>query len=109
MSKKLKLYRQSGTPVDLGDRERYDNDWKAFYDKAAARAGLDMLLMQRFLRYGERALIIKHNIQVSVDIPKSEKAWKALMEKYENVPIIVAVNANNGELVGILKDVMGEG
>jgi hypothetical protein len=103
---KIELMRQSGQPVDLGDRDKYDNDFKAFYDKAAERAGLDMLKLARFMRFGERQLAKKYNNLVEVELPKSEKAWKALQAKYEDCPIMTAVNLKNSKLILIIMDTL---
>jgi len=102
--KKLKLYRQSGLPVDLSSRKAYEEAWKLFYDKAAERAGLDMLRLQRFLRFGERQLVRQHNVQVFVDLPQSARAWTKLIQKFEDCPIMVARSADGSEVVGVLMD-----
>lgn len=104
----LKLYRKSGAPVDLSDRQKYDDAWKLFFDKAQAKAGLNMLKLQRFLRYGERVLIKKHNVQVAVPMPKSAAAWTKLVSTYEDCPIMLARSADGKEIVGIIMDQFGE-
>lgn len=100
----MKLYRKSGLPVSLESRDAYDKEWKEFYDRAAERAALDMLLLARYLSFGERILVKKHNIQVNVDIPKSAKGWQKLISSYEDTPILVARTADGKEVVGILMD-----
>ena len=112
--KKLKLYRKSGSPVNLEDREAYAAAWRSFFDKADARAKAKheggqftdqyAILIQRFLRYGERQLVRKFNVEVEVELPKSAAGWKKLMDQYEQVPIMVAVNQKDGSVVGVLMD-----
>lgn len=105
VSKKLEVYRQSGQPVSGDAQALYKTEWQAFYDKAAARAGLNMLSLQRFLRYGERQLTLKHNVKVEVDIPKSAKAWMALLATYEDTPLMMAKTTDGKKLVLIIMDV----
>lgn len=104
MNKQLKMYRKSGLPVDLTARAAFETEWRVFYDKAAARAKLDMLALQRYLRFGERQLVCKHNIQVTVDMPKSAKAWTALIQSYEDCPVMLARSADGAELVAVIMD-----
>jgi hypothetical protein len=103
---KLKLFRQSGEPVDLEAREAFKADFKAVYDKAAERAGLDMLKLSRMLSFCERQLVKKHNGQVEHDIPKSQKAWAALIAKYEDTPIMLARTTDGKSVVMILMDTL---
>ena len=101
---KLKLFRKSGMPVNLSDREAYDVAWKAFYDKVAAKAGLDMMKMHRMLRYGERQLVRAFNKEVEVEMPRSTKGLVKLIESYEDTPIMIARTQDGKGVVGILMD-----
>lgn len=103
---KIELYRQSGNPTSTEDRDKYDVAFKELYDKAAERAGLDMLKLNRMVRYGERQLIKKFNQKVEVDLPKSSKAWKRLSDAYEGCPIMVAVNAKSGASILVIMDAL---
>lgn len=100
----MKLFRKSGLPVELSAREAYDKDWKEYYDRAAGRAALDMLKLQRFLAFGERLLIKKHKSEIEVDMPKSAKAWQKLISSYEDTPILVARTVDGKQVVAILMD-----
>lgn len=104
MVKQLKLYRKSGLPVNLSDRTAYEEAWRNFYDKATARAGLNMEKMQRFCSFGERALVRKYNIEVSVTLPTSARGWTKLVQSFEDCPIIVARAKNGKDVVGIIID-----
>lgn len=103
---KIQLFRQSGNPVDMSDREKYDIEFKKMYDKAAERAGLDMIKLNRMLRFCERQLIKKYNIKVEVEMPKTAKAWESLINKYEDVPIMVARELNSGKPILIIMDTL---
>lgn len=101
---KIRLFRYSGTPVDPAAQEAYNTEFKEFYDKAAARAGLDMLKLARFTAFGERALTKKHGAQVEIELPTSAKKWAELVDKYQG-PIMVAATANDpSKLVAIIMD-----
>lgn len=106
---KINLYRQSGLPVNLADRDAFDTAWKAFSDKVMARAGLNMEKAARFHRFGERQLVKHYNKQVDADLPQTPDDWKALMDKYEQCPIMLAVDSNKGTLIGIIMDMYGQG
>ena len=100
---KLELFRYSNAPVEPEAQKQYYTDWQLFYDKAAAKAGLDMLKMKRYLSYGEYLLMKKHGVKVEIELPKSVKQWDALLSKYES-PIMIAQRADKKGLVLILKD-----
>lgn len=101
---KLKLYRQSGNPVNLEDRDGYDKEFKAMYDRCAERAKLDMLKMNRMVSFCERQLVRKWNKEVIIEVPQSKKKMAELLAKYEDVPIMIARTTDGKDLVGILMD-----
>jgi hypothetical protein len=101
---KLNLYRQSGQPVNLEDRENYDREFKITYDKCAERAGLDMLKLNRMISFCERQLVKKWNKTVLIEVPKSKKGFKKLLAKYEDVPIMIAITANRENVIAVLMD-----
>lgn len=100
MDKTLQVYRSSGRPVNLEDYMIYMEDWRLFYDKAAARAGLDMRKMHRFLQYGEKALARKHEKKVTVN--EFADIRKLIMETGCNA--LIGVSSENEELIIILQD-----
>ncbi len=101
---KIRLFRYSGTPVDPEAQEAYNTEFKAFYDKAAARAGLDMLKLARFTAFGERALTKKYGAQVEIEMPTTAKKWAALVEKYQGPIMIAATVEDSSKLVAIIMD-----
>lgn len=101
---KVKLFRQSGEPVEPSAQEAYRADWANYYDKAQSRAKLDMLKLQRMLSYGERQLIKKHGSQVELEMPKSAKAWDKLISSYGDTPIMTARTTDGKSVVLILMD-----
>jgi hypothetical protein len=114
---KLQLYRQSGGIIDVSIQEKYDEAFKAFYDKADFRAreihnnniysdGY-AILMQRFLRYGERQLFKAFNQDVEVELPKTAKAWTDLIAKYQDTPIMLARTTDGKKLVLVIMDSLG--
>jgi hypothetical protein len=114
---KLQLYRQSGGIIDVSIQEKYDEAFKAFYDKADLRAreihnnniysdGY-ALLMQRFLRFGERQLFKAFNQDVEIELPKTAKAWEKLIEKYQDTPIMLARTTDGKKLVLVIMDSLG--
>jgi hypothetical protein len=101
---KIRLFRYSGQPVEPAALAAYEADFKAFYDRASERAKLDMLKLNRFLRYAERILTLRHGAQVEIDMPTTAKKWAALVEKYQ-APIMVAATAEDSKkLVAIIMD-----
>lgn len=102
---KVRLIRYSGEPVKLEARDQYQTAWREFYDKAQKKAGLDMLKLQRFLRYGERLLQNKYGQTVEIEMPKSSSAWGKLVSSYEDTPIMVARAADGRSQVLVIMDV----
>ena len=103
---KMEMFRYSGRPVTMAAIEAYDSDWRLFYDKAAEKAGLDMLKLKRYLSYGERLLMKKHGVKTEIELPKTVKQWAALLAAYEGLPIMVAERMDKKGLVLVIKDSM---
>jgi hypothetical protein len=101
---KLKIFRQSGNPVALEDRENYDREFKAIYDKCAERAKLDMLKLNRMVAFCERQLCKKWNKTIEIEIPRSKKGMIKLLSQYENIPIMLAATTDGKDIVAILMD-----
>lgn len=114
---KIRLYRQSGRPVDSEKMLEYESEFKKLYDKTEAKADAvftkdkgkltripKMLIQQRMLSYGERLLTIKYNVAVEEDLPKTKADVENLMLKYDGVPVMYAVNRNTNELIMLLMD-----
>lgn len=113
---KIQVYCQSGQPVGDDNRAKYQEEWKAFYDKAEERARIRHVegpasdqyhvLMQRYLNFGERQLVKKYNGKVEVELPKTMKAWKKLVTEFHDTPLIIAKRADKDELILIVADLM---
>lgn len=113
---KLKLFRYSGQPVLLESRQAYHADYQSYFDKADERARTKhsagaytdayALLMQRYLRFGEYVLNLKHNKQIEMELPKSAKAWSDLIAKFDDVPVMVARVADGKSVVMVIMDTL---
>lgn len=114
---KVRLYRQSGKPVESAKMLEYEEEFKKLYDKTEAKADTifakdkgkltrvpKMLIQQRMLSYGERLLTIKYNVAVEEELPKTKADIENLMLKYDGVPVMYAVNRNTNELIMLLMD-----
>jgi site-specific recombinase XerD len=121
---KIELYRESGVPVNLEDREKYDTEFKLVFDKVEEKVNKlfektasnpknrlfkvpKMIMFQRFMNYAERQLAKKHNKLITIDLPKTQKGFVELLNKYENVPIMIALEKKGEKVVGILLDRYG--
>jgi hypothetical protein len=119
---KLQLFRQSGQPVELSDRDGYDEDFKKMYDLAEVKSqkaferrsakgpsykGYNvpkMLILNRMLSFGERLLVKKWNKSVEIELPRSKAGMSKLLSKYEDLPIMIAKSTDGKSLVAILMD-----
>jgi hypothetical protein len=106
MSKKIELFRQSKGPIEIEDYKKYQAEWTSFYDKVLAKFGTNVEHMERveqLLNRRETRLIKKYNSPVIIDVPKSEKAIKALCAKYGS-PIMMAERTDGKGIVAIIMD-----
>lgn len=114
---KIKLYRQSGTPVDVEKQQQYTEAHRAMYDRCELKADKlfakfsralhkvpHMIMLQRYLRFAERKLVRTFNGNVEIELPKSAGAWKKLISSYGDTPIMVARESTSGSIVLILMD-----
>lgn len=105
---KIDLIRQSGEPIKRSDREQYEAEFKAFYDKADLRATEraeaptqrlakfgKMIYLQRFMRFGEHVLQAKFDKKTQIDLPQSAEDWQKLLSEYEDTPILVAKQSSD--------------
>jgi len=116
---KLRILRQSGTPVEVEQQEAYTEAYRAMFDACELRAtkilennkrikAPRMLVLQRLISYAERSLIRKFNGTVEVELPKTKKAWSTLMEKFSDFPVLVAKEQQSGKLLLIIMDTLGQ-
>lgn len=101
---KIKVYRNSGRPVDEADDERYMTEWREFFDKAmASRAGGDNLLMSRYLSFGAHMLQKKHYKPTYVSTPQE----LAELHMSVGVPLLIGVDGSTLELIAVIQDSSG--
>jgi len=96
------IIKQSGNPVDEGDAKAFLAEWKECFDKLFEADG-DMAIVTEKAQEYEEELMKKYKIERSIELPKSMKAWKGLLEKHHS-GIMVDVNAKTGELMFIILD-----
>lgn len=99
---KVSIFRFSGLPVEMSDRDAYRDEFRRLYDKAEKIAGKDMLRLNKRLVTVEKALCKKYPTVVEVEFCETPEAWKQLMNKYGN--ILVSTNKNTGDLVFAIDD-----
>lgn len=118
---KLRVYRQSGSPINPESEQLYNAEYGALYDKCELKASSmfvkehgklkripRMIMLQRLLRFAERSLIRKYGGNDEVELPKTAKAWTALINKYGETPLMLAKEQNSGRLVLLLMDNLQE-
>ena len=96
------IIKQSGNPVDEGDAKRFLIEWKEGFDELFEADG-DMAIVTEKAQAYEEKLLKKYKIERSVELPKSMKAWKGLLEKHHS-GIMVDVHAKTGELMFVILD-----
>jgi len=96
------IIKQSGNPVDEGDAKKYLEEWKEGFDKLFDVEG-DMAIVTDKAREYEETLIKKYKLENSVELPKSMKAWKLLLERHGS-GIMVDQNVETGELMFVILD-----
>lgn len=101
---KIQICRHSGMPVQPADMQAYREEFGSAFDKAKEAAGEDMLVLQASLAEVDKQLNAKYSLTGKVELPKSKKAWQALMAAYE-APIMMARQAEgDNDLVLVIMD-----
>ena len=96
------IIKQSGNPVDEGDAKKFLDEWKACFDRLF-EAGGDMPTVTEQAREYEAELMKKYKIEKTVELPKSRKAWKHLLDQHHS-GIMVDVHHKTGELMFVILD-----
>ncbi|MBK9292813.1 MAG: hypothetical protein IPM52_14490 [Bacteroidetes bacterium] len=91
---KLKIFRMSGLPVQPEALEQYKAEFTSGFDAAKAECGNDMLALQGKLQTLEDALVAKYSVVGEVELPKTGKAWRELLQAY-SAPVMVAQSSQN--------------
>lgn len=108
----VKLVRASSLPVKKADFEGFQADFGLLYDKIMARFPdakalmVDANIAKRVNYLIERCqarLFKKYPLMQEVELPTSKKAWKKLLEEY-NEPILVGQAQETLEPVLIIQD-----
>jgi len=96
------IIKQSGNPVDEGDAKAFLKEWKAGFDKLFEVEG-DMAVVTEKAQAYEEELMKKYDIEKNVELPKSGKEWKELLDQHHS-GIMVDVHVKTGELMFIILD-----
>ena len=96
------IIKQSGNPVDEGDAKAFLAEWKEGFDRLF-EAGGDMPTVTEKAQEYEKELMKKYKIERTVELPKSMKAWKHLLDQHHS-GIMVDVHHKTGELMFVILD-----
>ena len=96
------IIKQSGNPVDEDDTKKFLDEWKEGFDKIFDAKG-DMAIGTEKAKAFEEELLKKYKIEKQVDLPKSMKAWKQLLENHKS-GIMVDQHAKTGDLMFVILD-----
>ena len=96
------IIKQSGNPVDEKDAKDFLAEWKEGFDKLFKADG-DMAIVTEKAREFEEELNKKYGTIETVELPKSKKGWRALLEKSKG-PIMIDQKVDSEELVFIILD-----
>lgn len=103
---KVKVYRQTGKPLDIEKCKMYEQEFKNAYDilwekKQKDEVSIDYV--RDSLIVVEAELAKKYPIYDEVELPNSAKKWKQLQMTYQS-PITVAIAADTNELTLFIMD-----
>ena len=96
------IIKQSGNPVDAGDVEKFRTEWKEGFDKLFNVDG-DMAVVTEQAQAFEDELMKKYKVERSIELPKSMRAWKKLLEECQG-GIMVDVHKDTGKLLFVILD-----
>ena len=96
------IIKQSGNPVDEGDAKAFLEEWKEGFDKLFEADG-DMAIVTEKAQEYEEELMKKYKIERTIELPKSMKAWKKLLDQHHS-GIMVDVHAKTGEIMFVILD-----
>lgn len=103
---KIKLYSQTGKPVNIENAKAFEEEFKNQYDvlwtkKEKGDISLDDMKIE--LDKLDKHLSSKYPMHVLVDMPNGGKKWKNLV-LYYGFPITIAVTQETKELALFLMD-----
>ena len=96
------IIKQSGNPVDESEAKKFLDEWKEGFDKLFDSKG-DMAIVSEKAKAFEEELLKKYKVEKQVNLPKSMKAWKKLLDDHQS-GIMVDQHAKTGDLMFIILD-----
>tara|TARA_X000001388_G_C2132155_1_gene85455 strand:+ start:21 stop:329 length:309 start_codon:yes stop_codon:yes gene_type:complete len=96
------IIKQSGNPVDESEAKKFLDEWKEGFDKLFDSKG-DMAIVSEKAKAFEEELLKKYKVEKQVNLPKSMKAWKKLLEDHQS-GIMVDQHAKTGDLMFVILD-----
>ena len=96
------IIKQSGNPVDESEAKKFLDEWKEGFDKLFDAKG-DMAIISEKAKAFEEELLKKYKVEKQVDLPKSMKAWKKLLDDHQS-GIMVDQHAKTGDLMFVILD-----
>ena len=96
------IIKQSGNPVDSKEAEAYHKEWKEGFDKLFDVTG-DMAIVSEKAKEYEEELSKKYGTKETVELPKSQKAWRTLLEKSKG-PIMIDQLKDSDDLIFVILD-----
>jgi polyhydroxyalkanoate synthesis regulator phasin len=96
------IIKQSGNPVDESEAKKFLDEWKEGFDKLFDAKG-DMGIVSEKAKAFEEELLKKYKVEKQVNLPKSMKAWKKLLEDHKS-GIMVDQHSKTGELMFVILD-----
>lgn len=99
-TEKIRIYRNSGRPVNIDDEQAFLAEWKLFYDKAGERAMLDMMKLQRFLSFGH--MLLEKKFEKPVYVHNFDELKQLQIDVGHTVSF--GLRAEDLELIGIIQD-----
>ena len=96
------IIKQSGNPVDESEAKKFLDEWKEGFDKLFDAKG-DMAIVSEKAKAFEEELLKKYKVEKQVNLPKSMKAWKKLLDDHKS-GIMVDQHSKTGELMFVILD-----
>lgn len=109
---KVQIVKQSGKPVEPEAALAFEAEFREMYDKAETKAEKlaqktgkpVMKLLERYLSFAELLMNRKHNQDQFITLPTSARAWRTLIDKHGNIPILVAKRSDKKATVLVIMD-----
>ena len=96
------IIKQSGNPVDEDDTKKFLDEWKEGFDNIFDAKG-DMAIVSEKAKSFEEELLKKYKVEKQVNLPKSMKAWKQLLDNHKS-GIMVDQHSKTGDLMFVILD-----